>query len=466
MSIRSLFGHLCAGTIFSHDQEMGLLKGEKVASRKTLKRRTGESSSQNYPGSTTQEEVDSDQERDQDTTVVAPTGSNGTKNSTYAVPEPEERPWKHSRTSQEPVRGLSQYPTPQMTMSSSTTSSKCPISSQKPADGARKIDVSRKSAPSNTLLSKQGRNDFRSSFDGWLKTPGPKPKLATQGEADPTLQLTSELNTAVFTSKRGTKGEFKDLSPSTKPLSREKNTRKEYRCRWAMCSEIFNLLPKLRQHVIQNHDEPKGNTGPYICLWGRCSKPKAPIYHTKEIWINHLEECHNLNGLRMLRKGQEKNDRKPGTDTRESHDLASSPPAEVADDTQNPHSNRIKDPAGTQTHPISLSSQETSSSTTASSLSFTNHFIADDQEATLDNEPAHGSQDSHVSVSTSAFESQPFQDQQHTTEENRRTTNIFTQKIKHRKEAYKAAKGASALAWGEISLVSSRGGHGELELEL
>lgn len=465
MSIRSLFGHLCAGTIFSHDQEMSLLKGEKVISGKTLKRRTGESSSHNYAGSSTEEDVDSDQEHNQDITLVTPTGSHGTKNSTYAVPEAGERPRKHSRISQEPVRGLSQYPTPQMTMSSRNTS-KCPHSLQKPADGPRNSDILRKSAPFNTHLSKLERSDFRSSFDGWLKTLGSKPKLPTQGEADPTLQLTSELNTAVFTLKREIKKEFNDRSPSTQPLSKDRNTTKGYRCRWAKCSELFNLLPKLRQHVIQKHDEPKGSTGLYICLWGTCSKLKAPIYYTEELWIIHLEGRHNLNGLRMLRKGQEKLDRKPETEAREAQDFASSPLAEVADDTENPHLNRIQDPAGTQTHLICLSSQETSSSTTASSLLSTTHFVTDDQEATLDNEPAHGSQDSHVSVSTSAFESQPFRDQQLTTEENRSTTNIFTQKIKHRKEACKAAKGTGALVWGEVNLVSSRGGHGELELEL
>lgn len=467
-SIRCLFGHLCSGTISSHDKEMGLLKDDKLTSRKTPKRQRDGSSSQDYSGISTQEDEGPDQEHDQDVTLVEPTKPNRMTNRTYAVPEPQERLRKRSRTSQESVRDPVRYSTPQMTLSSSSTSSECPHSRQKCAEGSKKIDVSRKYALSNTLSSKRQRNDLRSSFEGWLKTPGSKPKWPTQGDVDPTLQLTSELTTAVFSSRKTINRESRDHSPSAKPLSKDKNTGKEYHCRWEMCNETFDLLPKLCQHVFQNH-EPNGNTGPpsgYTCLWGMCSKPKAPIYHTKELWMNHLEKFHNLNGLRMPRKARCKKDRAPQTDTRVCHDLAFSPTADRADDTQNSYSDRQQDPAGTQARPISLSSQKTSSSATASSLSLQNHSNVDDQEITLDNEPAHESQDSHLSVSTSAFESQPLQDQQYTTDDHRSSTEMQLKDIKYRKEAYKAAKGTSGLAWGEVDMVSSSGGHGELEMEI
>ncbi len=474
VSIGTLFGHLCFGTVYSHDKEMGLLKGNEVASLKDMKRRRDESSSQDYPGSSTEEDVDSNWENDQNATLAEPTGSDRIRNNTYAVPVYPKRPRKRSRTSQESIKDPIQCPTPRMSLASNGNSSKCLCAGPKGADGPRKIDNLRNISQPNHLAPKREMSDLRSSFEGWLKTRGSKTKpVLAQGDADPTLQLTDELSTAASTTTRRVGDETRSARFSAKPSLIDRTIRTEYPCRWQMCSETFDLLPKLRQHVFQNHQH-NGQTGlslGHTCLWGRCSRPSTPAYCTEELWKDHLDKFHGLNRSRRRSKGKYDIDKNPEPISQASRANAYHTSIDWADDTHDPHPDPLQHSAGTQAHPISLSSQATSTSATGSSLFQTNNPRIDGYEVALDHEPAPKSQDSQLSVSTSAFGSQTYHQlytyaQNHTAEDYHPSIESQPENIWRRKEAYRAAKGMRGLGWGEVDMVSSSGGHGEPEMEL
>ena len=471
VSICSLFGHLCSGNVFSHDSEMGLIKGGKVASRKT-KRRRGKSSSQVYSGNSAEENTDSDDEHDQDTAQVNSARSNGTQNSASAISRLQQRRLKRPRASREPSSDSMRCASPRMISSSTSVSTDGFRASQRCISAPRKIDDSRITVLSNDPLPEHKLNDIRGSFQGWLRVEGSKTKPLAQGVLNPIYQFMSETSTAAYQSLGNIGVSLGDLGSSVEPSSNGRSQRQEYRCRWQTCSEAFNLQSNLRQHVVLNH-QSNGHSGQhlgYVCFWGQCSRPNAPAFSTLASWIDHLDIFHLLNGLPMPIK-TEKVDRRAGTDAKQSRDHASGPLTDGADDREDPSSERLQSHAGIQAYPTSLSSLGISSSTIASHLSPTNYHNIDNYEPTPSNERALESQETQLSVSTSIFKSQPSdqpdtQDRQHTAEDHHPNTEIHPIKTEYRIDAYRATKGTTGLGWHGVELVSSSGGHGELEMEL
>ena len=464
VSIRSLFGHLCSGGNFTHDNEMSLLKGEKATS---MKRRRDESSPQDFPGSSTEEEMSSDEERGKDATRTTSTTSHKILNNRFVVLEPEARPRKRSRTSQEPVEISIQCPTLRISLPSGTRSPQCPCASQHYNGSPKGTTASNPKILPNERLSTHRIDDIRSSLEGWLGPRSPETEVHAQGNSGPTFQLMSETSVAASAPKREVEVNHKDPRISVGPSPRcGESKRNYYHCRWHMCNESFYQVSQLPWHVFHDHQpiDDSYQSSRETCLWRKCSGPTPPAFSAKELWMVHLEDCHHVDMSEMTRYSGKETE-KPKFDSQESQDLSFRPSTDSSDDDETTGLDRPQGPAGTQADPISVSSQETSG--TAIALPETQDPNGNGHESSSNNAAAHESQESHVSVSTSAFESQQsHQNKQSTMEDHHSNMENRPSKTQHRKEAYRAAKRTGGLGWAEMELVSSSGGHGEVEKEL
>jgi len=476
-SIRSLFGHLCSGSVFAHDNEMVLLQRGKLASHKP-KRRRDESSSQDYLGNLRRECVDSDERLGQEAVRIEPTMFDQNQNS-RSPNERQERPRKRSRTSQESVRNLTECPTQPIGLRSSNVPSVCPHASQQSTNGPGKTSASRKPILSNDPSPSNTIDDIRNSMKSWLETPGSNTKPLSQGEFGPTFQPMSEISVAASTPTNNIEVRPRTSHFSVEASLRDNSKEKEYRCRWQTCIETFELLPKLRQHIFQDH-LTAGNVGQpssYVCLWGNCSRPDTPAYPTEESRIDHLNASHHSNRTQIASNKIQKIDRSlamQSSDSQDSKEHAVGPLTDLANNNEDSNSARLQDPTGTQACPISLSSQATSNPALPASLFQTVYPSIEDADLASSTESGHEFpeyQDSQLSVSTSTFESQPLQplytqDEQHTANERYPNPEISAQKVQNRKEAYRAARGRWGLGWANLELLSSGGGHGQLEMDL
>ena len=446
---------------------MSLLKGEKTAS-KTLKRRRDESTPHDYPGSSTEKDTPSDEECDKSVARNASMISDKIPSNVFTVPEYEARPRKRSRTSQDLVGILNQCPTPLRSVTSSTDSPKYTRAKQHGNGCPMKTTTLDLTILPNDHSPKDRLNDIRSSFEGWLQPQASKTGVHAQGNSGPTFQLTSEMSVVASTPERKPKVKWKESGISANPTIRYGNPRgKGYRCKWHKCNEKLDLLSHLRWHVFQNH-QPIDNSyqsSKYTCRWGGCSRLDTPIFPTKELWMDHLDVSHNLARLRTPCKAKKGHEKKSKLDSQMSQESSFRPPIDGTHRTEESGSDQPQLPAGTQADPITLSSQETS--TCAVALSQMIYPDDHHQGSSPNNATAHESQESHLSISTTAFESQSS----HPLHTKNRAEDLYagreitTSKINHRKEAYRAAKRIGGLEWADMGLVSSSVGHGVLEEE-
>ena len=442
---------------------MSLLKGVTAVSS-PLKRRRDQSGLHNYPGSSTEEGVSPDEERNHNAARIASAISGEILSSISVITESKARPRKRSHANHGRVEISNQFPTPRMTVASSIVSSEWSPASEQYNGDSTKITASGPCSTSDLFVINK-LNDIRNSFDGWLQSMSSKAKPLGQGDASPTVQLMSEMSAQAFAPEPKIEVEPRDCKRDIEPSFRHNNKRPEYPCRWSACNEAFGSISQLRRHVTNDHQTIDHCYQPsrYICLWGRCSWSRILAFATKELWMDHLDTSHCLIGLQAPRNG-EKNPEKPVSSSPESQDLSLRSPTDSNQKIEGLGSDRPQGPAGTQADPIALSSQETSSSTVA----LFDTKDSDDYESSPSNATAQESQESHLSLSTSAFESQSsgHLNPKHRPKDLHANTERSTKKLKHRKEAYRAARRTGGLGWAETELVSSSGGHGELEEEL
>ena len=471
VSIGSLFGHLCSGNIFSHDSEMNLLKGEK-GTTDTTKRRKGDSGSQDSLHCPSEKIVELVQVHDRNATTTQFTRSDKIQNSTPTDRNSRERSRKRSRASQKLIKESIQSPTRCVKLPIDTSSEYNSASWQRP-DSSRESSAPRTTDLPDALMPLSTSNDTKSGFEGWLKSPRSGVKPVIGETANPTLQFTSKISTMSSTVTRKVNPNLKAPRLCAEPLSKTPSIRKEYHCRWQLCNKFFDILPKLRQHVIHDHQDHDitGRPSRYICLWARCSTLKTQDFHTRDSWKDHLDTTHHLQRSQMPWKRLSKEVRTSEMGLPEPRHQEFRPRSHGPNDEEDSQPDRPRSPTDTQVYPISLSSQETSASPTTSSSSLSKSLIVDDQALMSEYHHTYESQDSRLSLSTSAFESQLShqtspQDQGTNIGDHLSNAEIHAARTKHRKQAYRAAKGARGEGWRQMELVGSTGGHGELEMEL
>ena len=464
VSICSLFGHLCSGNIFSHDKEMSLLKGEEIGSH-TTKRQIVKLNPQDDICSQPTGNIDSDQKHEQDAILARFVRTNEIHINMQIASDPRQLPRKRSRTTREPIGRANQSPS-QLTTSPKKAPLKGDYVSRHCPNISKKGITSKSVAPSATFFRTPSDN-IKSSFEGWLTSPKSQVEPLAPGDDDRSIYIAGEPSVIASTSTTDLADEPQESRFHAEPPLQGNDERKDFQCRWQTCNKVFDLLAGLRQHIILDHRSLITTSGSprYKCLWGRCSMLKAPAFESKSSWKYHLHKAHGLH--KMVEKIIE-------------HDRSDSTPFQIPEarsctdirgKDKKLHPDVRPSLSGTQAYPLSFSSQETTASAPSSSLVPQTPPRPDGLGSESSTGIAHNSQDSQLSLPTSAFESQePPQtqtgDQEDDAKYYRLNVEAQSSSMKHRKAAYRAAKGVKGSGWSEVDLVTSKGGHGECELEL
>ena len=184
----------------------------------------------------------------------------------------------------------------------------------------------------------------------------------------------------------------------------------DYQCQWLACSRTFGSRSGLRQHVLGQHMVGTRHKGiaRFECMWTGCQSLEDNVFSSREAWEEHMDTqhyCHAVTGPVLL-------------------------------------ANEPDQPGGTEDQPIELSDGPDSDG---------------DEGSTTNTELTYDDEESQLSISDSAFDSQ------HATHPTRRSAG---NRIFHRKEAYKAAIGRGERDWAMYSPFPSSNAEVEQEMEL
>lgn len=402
--MESLFGHLCSGTNFAHDSEMLSLNNTQRSELQSYNMKSVEPHGLSNLNTISQESGDLKETDDEDLCLISP-------NKVLPLT---------------PARVFNRH-------------CHCTMI----AKDSQNIHSMTTALPSNIRHYGRRLHGVRNNFGGWLDQPErckASPKFDVYDAAQPqNLKLDPSMEPA---------------QPCSVPESSTTVRRNmiQFNCRWLECNDSFGDRPSLREHVLDRH-LPKGSivsSLTYICLWRGCISANSPSFPQKRLFIEHLDRKH---GLRAFAQADYEGSELALKSERISYASLSIP---LVDD------NKARDAAhqavrGAKKRPFEVPDDSASSSHFDGEKHDSDRFIASPgvHVSRMYDGAGH---DTQISFCDSAFESQASLHAR---------TKTRPEQVRHRKDAYRAAKGRSELSWeNDHALISASGGHGIEETEL
>lgn len=311
------------------------------------------------------------------------------------------------------------------------------------AKDSQNINSKTTALPSNIRNYRRRLHGVRNTFGGWLNQPeGCKasPKSDIYDAAQPQkLKLDPSMEPAQPCS-------VLESSPTAR------SNMIQFNCRWLKCNDSFGGRPSLREHVLDRH-LPKGSivsSPAHICLWRGCYSANPPPFPQTSLLMEHLDRKHGLRAFAQADCEDSELALEPG---RISYASLSIPLFDDKEARDAAHQ-AIRD---TKKRPFEVPDDPASSS----------HFDGEkhDSDRIIASPGFHVSRiydgaghDTQISLSDSAFESQASLHAR---------TKTRPEQVRHRKDAYRAAKGRSELSWeNDHALISASGSHSIEETEL
>lgn len=409
ISIESLFGHLCSGTSFAHDNEMLLLQNQRAELQTCRKNNVGAPNLVDLD-TLSQKRVDSANDQK----------DLGSRQLKRPLPD-SARVQKHQSPMAVTIKVGSERRTMRTALSSGAR------------HYARRLGA------------------IKGSFEAWLNQPeiynaSFKPAIydaVPQGSKSTSSDSISQYRSAPEPESPGT---------ALKLLSKTAKDKTQFECGWVKCSDGFEVRSLLRKHVIESHLAKTSvrDYTIYSCLWRGCNSSNNLLFLSQSSWEDHLDREHGLEA---------------------SIDTACSEPrftfettgvSRAAQHMLFKDSSVAKDKAalarcGTQSRPIEIFD--------GSALKQDSEYEGLDRDGRITTLEAREASidetqvpESQLSLSDSAFESQ-------TSHHDGPKTSF--KHVQHRKEAYRAATRQRGFSWEtDNGLISSSGGHGTEEIEL
>ncbi len=513
VSIESLFGHLCSGTSFVHDEEM-LSRGSQPPELQVGKRQRVETDpsdnlytpSQRNPDHEGDQkpEIDSnhqktlastspvhDQKCDSFSPAIVHDGNE--KNSTIALSLPhdnflhEQRPYSvrspfrdqetHSHPSQstglqnrkrrmaEAHPSLENIRTPSQGSPSYEDTQSKNFDSGYRISGSPASSVQRQKPRRSSMAIPDGGNETKSSVGTSLPFDAPhyEERLygirgsfqALLGASAKTTPSTFRATHTASRQQRNPSNFVNGRTLSTSTLRSEnlnmglgsspkaKCGPVRAKCRWLECVESFDQRSDLRKHILDCHIEQGkiGGSSKHVCLWRECIDSNSLLFSNVKLFEDHLDLEHGMRASAETTVKVFKSAKRNSRESRVAPGTQESP-IEVSDDSDS-HS----DYDGEKGNYVATPENQTA-------------WIADDSL-----------NETQISLSDSAFHSQeschqlpdPTSESQESWHGVQET---MSEKVRRRKESYRAAMGRSGLTWDNDRLICLGGGHSIAEIEL
>lgn len=253
-SIKSLFGHLCSGTIFAHDNEMLATRNQCDRSQ-TCERENSESL-----GSTNLN-IFSDKSAYSNENDHGVIPSNRLKRSKPALPVDM-----------------------QNTQRSSAMAGK--LCNETKSTIATLLPNARQYA--------QRLRAIKDSFDAWLDQPESMKTLIRPTNFKGTQE--SQSTASGSTPHSHFTPEPTDSDPGFKLLSTAVRDKVQFECGWVECKDSFDVRSRLRPHVKVCHLAKTiiGDHETYSCLWRGCNSSNDLFFQNQSSWEDHLDREHGL----------------------------------------------------------------------------------------------------------------------------------------------------------------------------
>ncbi|MCJ1466635.1 hypothetical protein MMC07_005255 [Pseudocyphellaria aurata] len=309
----------------------------------------------------------------------------------------------------------------------------CPSTRTLVAKDGQNINTGMIELPFDFRQYEQILHSVRNAFVGWLSHPEGYTVLPKSDVYDTVQPQNPEIEFANITFQLDS-----SMEASTPYCVLEHSTtkRNELNCRWSDCNDSFVNSPTLREHVLDCHLAQVNtvDSSNYICLWRGCHNANSSPFSNARQVIRHLDQKH---GLKTFTESN-------GVNSELTFDK------NEATDAIHPGVRGIKE-RFIEAPNDPISSFQFDSEGHDSDRNNTSHTIYNPRINSTEH-------DSQISLCDSAFESQASLPGGSKTK---------PEQLRHRKDAYRAAKGRSKLSWeNDPGLISTTGGHGIEETDL
>jgi len=251
LSMKTLFGHLCSGNIFTHDIAMNMLLESRAAYRGKKRR------------------LDNSQDMQASDAVEDDNGS---------LSDPTQASFKDLG---QPKIGLTRAPVPKRPRKT------CDAKEQRTPEHSS-VAIHTVTTTSTTISDERRVRAIRTSFDTRL---GRNTAISPSDERDGPAEVFESSLLNGITHKLFV---HKTKAHITGPSRRDTIDTHEYHCQWLACSRVFPVLSQLQRHVLSEHliGTRRNGTIRFRCMWTSCRSLENIGFSSEEAWEEHMNSQH------------------------------------------------------------------------------------------------------------------------------------------------------------------------------